>query len=110
MGLGKLLSDVALLWPLYNNVYPAISGRIWSSRQAIRTSRAKLFFLPAYSPDLNPIQQVFAKPRPAPHRCRTSRRKPLGAASAHSSTPYPTENAPITSVTPATLQVKTIIL
>jgi transposase len=24
-------------------------------------SRAKLFFLPTYSPDLNPIEQVFAK-------------------------------------------------
>jgi transposase len=30
-------------------------------RRAIRSVRAKLFFLPAYSPDLNPIEQVFAK-------------------------------------------------
>jgi transposase len=30
-------------------------------RQAIRTAGAKLFFLPPYSPDLNPIEQVFAK-------------------------------------------------
>ena len=30
-------------------------------RQAIRAAGAKLFFLPAYSPDLNPIEQVFAK-------------------------------------------------
>jgi transposase len=30
-------------------------------RQAIRTTGAKLFFLPPYSPDLNPIVQVFAK-------------------------------------------------
>jgi transposase len=30
-------------------------------RQAIRGAGAKLFFLPAYSPDLNPIEQVFAK-------------------------------------------------
>jgi transposase len=30
-------------------------------RQAIRTAGAKLFFLPKYSPDLNPIEQVFAK-------------------------------------------------
>jgi transposase len=29
-------------------------------RQLIR-SRDKLFFLPKYSPDLNPIEQVFAK-------------------------------------------------
>ena len=30
-------------------------------RQAIRDAGAKLFFLPKYSPDLNPIEQLFAK-------------------------------------------------
>lgn len=30
-------------------------------RQAIRAAGAKLFFLPPYSPDLNPIEQLFAK-------------------------------------------------
>ena len=30
-------------------------------RRAIRGAGAKLFFLPPYSPDLNPIEQVFAK-------------------------------------------------
>jgi transposase len=30
-------------------------------RRAIRAAGAKLFFLPKYSPDLNPIEQVFAK-------------------------------------------------
>ncbi len=30
-------------------------------RQAIRSAAAKLFFLPKYSPDLNPIEQVFSK-------------------------------------------------
>ena len=30
-------------------------------RQAIRDAGARLFFLPPYSPDLNPIEQVFAK-------------------------------------------------
>ncbi len=30
-------------------------------RHAIRAVGAKLFFLPPYSPDLNPIEQVFAK-------------------------------------------------
>jgi transposase len=29
-------------------------------RKAIRTAGAKLFFLPPYSPDLNPIEQAFA--------------------------------------------------
>jgi transposase len=30
-------------------------------RHAIRAAGAKLFFLPPYSPDLNPIEQMFAK-------------------------------------------------
>ena len=30
-------------------------------RRAIRVAGARLFFLPPYSPDLNPIEQVFAK-------------------------------------------------
>jgi len=30
-------------------------------RQALKAAGAKLFFLPPYSPDLNPIEQVFAK-------------------------------------------------
>jgi transposase len=30
-------------------------------RQAIRSKGAKLLFLPKYSPDLNPIEQVFSK-------------------------------------------------
>jgi transposase len=30
-------------------------------RQAIRAAGAKLFFLPKYSPDLNPIEKFFAK-------------------------------------------------
>jgi len=30
-------------------------------RQAIRSAGARLMFLPPYSPDLNPIEQVFAK-------------------------------------------------
>ena len=30
-------------------------------RAAIRQAGAKLFFLPKYSPDMNPIEQLFAK-------------------------------------------------
>jgi transposase len=30
-------------------------------RRAIRAAGAKLFFLPPYSPDLNPIEQAFSK-------------------------------------------------
>jgi putative transposase len=41
-------------------------------RQAIRAAGAKLLFLPKYSPDLNPIEQVFAKIK---HRLRTAQRR-----------------------------------
>ena len=30
-------------------------------RRAIRAARAKIFFLPAYSPDLNPVEHAFSK-------------------------------------------------
>ena len=32
-----------------------------AARRAIRAAGAHLFFLPPYSPDLNPIEQLFAK-------------------------------------------------
>lgn len=32
-----------------------------AAREAIKAAGARLFFLPPYSPDLNPIEQVFAK-------------------------------------------------
>ena len=35
--------------------------KVKSVRQAIETVGAKLCYLPPYSPDLNPIEQVFAK-------------------------------------------------
>jgi hypothetical protein len=35
-------------------------------RQLARSAGAKLFFLPKYSPDLNPIEQAFAKLRAFP--------------------------------------------
>jgi transposase len=35
-------------------------------RQAIRAAGAKLFFLPPYSPDLNPIEQAFSKLKTLP--------------------------------------------
>jgi transposase len=37
------------------------SHRSKAVRRLIRSAGAKLFFLPKYSPDLNPIEQVFAK-------------------------------------------------
>jgi transposase len=43
---------------------------------AIRRAGAKLFFLPAYSPDLNPIEQVFAKLK---QRLRTAQERTIEA-------------------------------
>jgi transposase len=37
------------------------SHKAQAIRRLIRAAGAKLFFLPRYSPDLNPIEQVFAK-------------------------------------------------
>ena len=49
-----LPGDVVILDNLSSHKRPAV-------RQAIRATGAKLLFLPPYSPDLNPIEQVFAK-------------------------------------------------
>src|SRR5437879_13313037 len=47
-------------------------------RQLIRAAGAKLFFLPKYSPDLNPIEQFFAKLKAFPAKsCRANRRSRL---------------------------------
>jgi transposase len=52
-------------------------------RQAIQSVGAKLWFLPPYSPDLNPIEQVFAKLktllRKADERTATATWKRIGA-------------------------------
>ena len=37
------------------------SHKSQSVRKAIRAAKAHLLFLPPYSPDLNPIEQTFAK-------------------------------------------------
>jgi transposase len=49
-------------------------------RQTIREAGAHLFFLPAYSPDLNPIEQVFAKTK---HLMRRAMARSLEAALEH---------------------------
>lgn len=46
--------DIVVLDNLGSHKNPAV-------RKAIRAAGAKLFFLPPYSPDLNPIEQVFSK-------------------------------------------------
>ncbi len=46
--------DIVIMDNLGSHKGPAV-------RRAIRQTGAKLLFLPPYSPDLNPIEQVFAK-------------------------------------------------
>ena len=48
-------------------------------RQAIRETGAKLLLLPKYSPDLNPIEQVFAKLK---HRLREAQARTRETVSA----------------------------
>jgi transposase len=45
-------------------------------RRIIRSVGAKLFFLPKYSPDLNPIEQLFAKLK---HRLRSAAKRSVEA-------------------------------
>ena len=46
--------DIVIMDNLSSHKTPAV-------REAIRARGARLLFLPPYSPDLNPIEQVFAK-------------------------------------------------
>jgi hypothetical protein len=75
-------------------------------RQLIRAAGARLWFLPPYSPDLNPIEQAFAKIK---HWMRLAQNVPsmtLGVTSARSSRPSAQPNARTTSTTPDMLQSK----
>src|SRR5436309_12302025 len=49
-------------------------------RALIRSACAKLFFLPKYSPDLNPIEQVFAKLKHLLRKCAARTVEALCAA------------------------------
>ena len=78
------------------------SHRSKAVRQLIRSVGAKLFFLPKYSPDLNPIEQVFAKLKHlAPKSRRTNRRRGLRRHRRSSFTPSHPKNARTTSKTQA---------
>lgn len=79
-------------------------------RRAIRAAGATLLFLPKYSPDLNPIEQVFAKLK---HWLRNAAERTgdaLCRAIAETSTPFHRPNAPIISSTADTLALNLIPL
>ena len=52
-------------------------------RQLIRAAGAKLFFLPKYSPDLNPIEQVFPKLKHLLRKAAAAPSKPSAPESAN---------------------------
>jgi transposase len=67
------------------------------ARNAIRAKGAHLLFLPPYSPDLNPMEQVFAKLK---HLIRAAEPRDVEATcerSANSSISSPTRSAPTIS-------------
>ena len=68
-------------------------------RRAIRAAGAKLFFLPPYSPDLNPIKQVFAKLKALLRKENARSVEQPGAPSATFSNASPQPTAQTTSPT-----------
>jgi putative transposase len=84
--------DIVVMDNLGSHKAPAI-------RQAIRAAGAKLFYLPASSPDLNPIEQVIAKLKHLLRKAAERTKEPSGAGSACSSTSSPHRNAKTTSKT-----------
>jgi transposase len=79
-------------------------------RQLIRSAGAKLFFLPKYSPDLNPIEQLFAKLKHFLRKPPRERSKQFVSPSAKFSKPSPPKNAPATSQTQVIDEPKIIML
>jgi putative transposase len=79
-------------------------------RRAIRSAGAKLFFLTKSSPDLNPIEPVFAKLKHLLRKAAARTSTPSSPPSASCSTPPPRLNAPTPSPTPATGKPKFIPL
>ena len=79
-------------------------------REAIEAAGARLLYLPAYSPDFNPIEQLFAKLKALLRRPPSVQSTACGTASPHSSTPSRQRNAPITSATLDMLHAKWKVL
>ena len=79
-------------------------------RAAIRAAKAKLFFLPAYSPDLNPIEQAFAKMKTLLRKADARQSNRPGEPSAPCSTASRRQSAPTTSPTQDMLQPNQIAL
>ena len=79
-------------------------------RRAIAAAGASLLYLPPYSPDLNPIEQLLPSSRRCSARLRRAPETSSGRPSLAFSTPAPPPNAPTTSATADTVppKVKTL--
>jgi hypothetical protein len=79
-------------------------------RQAIAAAGASLLYLPLYSPDLNPIEQLFAKLKALVRKAAARTRDELWRLTGRLLATVPQANAPMTSSTAAMvpLNVKTL--
>ena len=68
-------------------------------KEAIQAAGASLLYLPSYSPDLNPIEQFFAKLKELPERPPPAPRRLSGRPSAGISTSSRPRSAKTTSLT-----------
>ena len=75
-------------------------------REAIETAGARLLYLPPYSPDFNPIEQLFAKLKALLEKPPSAPSMVCGAASPLFSMPSRRWNVPTTSATLDTLRTK----
>ena len=75
-------------------------------RQAIRAAGARLLFLPKYSPDLNPIEQVFAKLKTLLRKAGARTYDAVSDATAKILAKYAPKNAPHISETQDTRKPK----
>jgi putative transposase len=73
-------------------------------RNAIKAAGARLLFLPKYSPDLNPIEQVFAKIKGSSERPRPARSTPSPTPSPKLSPPSRLMNVQTISPAQDTMQ------
>jgi transposase len=75
--------------------------KVQGVREAIEGRRARLLYLPPYSPDLNPIEQAFAKLKALLRTAATRTVDALWHAIGQALDAFSPANAPTTSPTPA---------
>jgi hypothetical protein len=95
--------DIVVMDNLGSHKGPAI-------RHASRAAGAKLFYLPACSPDLNQIAQVISTPSTCSAKPQNAPRRPSGAGSDRSSTSSPRRHAKTAPEMPEAVPCRAILL